>query len=102
MSLYCFRSAIFDTSRLFSCLALCLALACVAQTKPAADPDVLILSNGDTLHGKFVSSIQGKITFHSDPLGDVSIGWDKVKELHTTEKFAILDKSVKLQGRKSA
>ena len=50
---------------------------------------MLILSNGDTLHGKFVSSIQGKITFHSDPLGDVSLAWDKVKELHTTEKFAV-------------
>jgi hypothetical protein len=35
-------------------------LACNAQTKPTPkpDPDVLVLSNGDTLHGKFVSSIQ--------------------------------------------
>jgi len=102
MSLHCFRSAIFDTSRLFSCLAVCLAVACVAQTKPAADPDLLILSNGETLHGKFVSAIQGKITFHSDPLGDISIEWDKVKELHTAEKFAVVDKNVKLQGRKSS
>ncbi len=100
MTLHRFRPAI--SGSLLSCLALCLALACFAQTKPPADPDVLILSNGDTLHGKFVSSIQGKITFHSDPLGDVSIGWDKVKELHTTEKFAVVDKNVKLQGRKSS
>jgi hypothetical protein len=79
-------------------------LACNAQTKPMPkpDPDVLVLSNGDTLHGKFVSSVQGKLTFHSDPLGDVSISWDKVKELHTTEKFAVLEKNLKPHGRNSA
>jgi hypothetical protein len=75
-----------------------------AQTKPTPnpEPDILVLTNGDTLHGKFVGSFQGKLTFHSDPLGDVSLGWDKVKELHTAEKFAVLDKNVKLRGRKSA
>jgi hypothetical protein len=79
------------------------ALACNAQTKPTpTPPDVLVLSNGDTLHGKFVSSIQGKLTFHCDPLGDVSISWDKVKELHTTEKFAVLEKNLKPHGRNSA
>jgi Protein of unknown function, DUF481 len=78
------------------------SMPATAQTKPAADPapDVLVLSNGDTLHGKFVSSLQGKVTFHSDPLGDVSIDWDKVKELHTSEKFAVLEKNVKLHGRR--
>jgi hypothetical protein len=80
------------------------APACIAQTKPTPqpDPDVLVLSNGDTLHGKFVSSIQGKLTFHSDPLGDVSISWDKVKELHTAEKFAVLEKNLKPHGRNSS
>jgi len=85
-------------------IAACAALACAAQTKPTPkpDPDVLVLINGDTLHGKFVSSIQGKLKFHSDPLGDVSIGWDKVKELHTAEKFAVLEKSLKPRGRNSS
>lgn len=80
---------------------LCAAFTCSAQTKPTADPDVLVLSNGDTLHGKFINSIQGKLTFHSDVLGDLSLAWDKVKELHTTEKFAMVDKNLKLHGRKS-
>ncbi|HEY6850780.1 MAG TPA: DUF481 domain-containing protein [Terracidiphilus sp.] len=67
-----------------------------AQSKPAAPapnptPDVLVLVNGDTLHGKFVSETAGKVTFHSDPLGDVSLTWDKVKELHTSEKFGVLN-----------
>ena len=73
------------------------------RAKPAANPtpDVLVLSNGDTLHGKFVNSLQGKITFHSDPLGDITVTWDKVKELHATEQFSVLDKNIKLHGRKS-
>jgi hypothetical protein len=65
-------------------------------------PDVLVLSNGDTLHGKFVNVIGGKVTFHSDPLGDVTLGWDKIKELHTSGSFAVVDKNVKIHGKKSA
>lgn len=79
-------------------------LRAVAEDKPAAkpEPDVLVLSNGDTLHGKFVNVLQGKVSFHSDVLGDLSLSWDKIKELHTSEPFAVLDKTVKLQGRHSA
>src|SRR4029077_15460211 len=71
-----------------------------AQAKPA--PDELVLSNGDTLHGTLVSSADGKITFHSDPLGYVTLGWDKVKELHTNGKFAVLDKSANVLKKKEA
>jgi hypothetical protein len=79
-----------------------------AQSKPAAPapnptPDVLVLMNGDTLHGKFVSETAGKVTFHSDPLGDVSLTWDKVKELHTSEKFGVLNsKNIPTKRRKHA
>jgi len=82
-------------------LAASLCFSAQAQPAPNTAPDVLVLSNGDTLHGKFVNEIGGKVTFHSDPLGDVSIAWDKIKELHTTQKFAVLDKTVKLRGKKS-
>jgi hypothetical protein len=68
------------------------SLAGHAQTKTAAgaEPDVLVVSNGDTLHGKIVSVIDGKLTFHTDALGDVKLGLDKVKELHSSQKFAVL------------
>ena len=69
---------------------------------PPAAPDVLVLSNGDTLHGKFVSEIDGKVTFHTDSLGDVTLGWDKIKELHTAEHFAIIGSGVKIRGKKQA
>ena len=52
------------------------------KSAPNPAPDVLVLSNGDTLHGKFVSETAGKVTFHSDPLGDISVSWDKIKEMH--------------------
>jgi hypothetical protein len=68
----------------------------------AATPDVLVLSNGDTLHGKLVNEAGGKVTFHSDALGDISIGWDKIKELHTSGSFAVLDKTLKIKGKKNA
>jgi hypothetical protein len=72
-----------------------------AQAKDTT-PDELVLSNGDTLHGKFIDAIDGKVTFHSDPLGDVTLGWDKIKELHTSGNFAVFDKNVKIHGKKGA
>ncbi|MDR3741001.1 MAG: DUF481 domain-containing protein [Terracidiphilus sp.] len=62
--------------------------------KPA--PDTLVLSNGDTLHGKFVRAVDGKIVFHSDVLGDLSLALGQVKELHATGSFVAIDKSTHL------
>jgi len=72
--------------------------------KPAPDPapDVLVLSNGDTLHGKFVSETAGQVTFHSDPLGDISLSWDKIKEMHVSERFGVLNSEIKRGHRKGA
>lgn len=67
----------------------------------AQSPDVLVLSNGDTLHGKLVNEIAGKVTFHTDALGDVVVGWDKIKELHAGGTFAVIDKTIKIQSRKN-
>ena len=84
--------------------ALALASTCAAQGTPApkAAPDVLVLSNGDTLHGKFVSEVRGTVTFHTDVLGDISLTWDKIRELHTSEPFAVIDDKRKVTGRKEA
>lgn len=94
-----------DGRHLFLLAAVLSAAAfCGAQSKPAAAnpaPDVLILSNGDVLHGKFVSETAGKVTFHSDPLGDIAVSWDKVKELHAGARFGVLSKNTVLSSRKS-
>src|ERR1700722_19326131 len=86
-------------------ITLSAAALCIAQTKPTApvtnpEPDVLVLSNGDTLHGKFVSEVGVKVTFHSDALGDISLSWDKIKELHATEQFGVLNQTIALRGKK--
>ena len=91
----------------FAMLAFSLAILLTAATispaqakPPDAAPDVLVLSNGDTLHGKFVSETAGKVTFHSDPLGDISLGWDKIKELHATGKFGVINQSIAIRGKR--
>ncbi len=77
----------------------------VAQSAPAAAKpasDELVLSNGDTLHGQFVSETAGSVIFHSDPLGNITLGWDKVKEIHVAGKFGVLGQTVAARGRKQA
>jgi hypothetical protein len=98
----------FSLRPLVLAVALGAAMAALAQNQPAPKPapnqapDVLVLSNGDTLHGKLVSEIAGKIVFHSDPLGDVTVGWDKIEELHTSQKFAVLNSGIKVRGKRAA
>ena len=47
-----------------------------------------------------MSEISGKVTFHSDVLGDVTLDWDKIKAMHVAGSFGVLDGSVKTRGRK--
>jgi Protein of unknown function, DUF481 len=58
-------------------------------------PDVLVFTNGDQLTGKLMSSAGGKVAFHSDMAGDISVDWAKIKEIRTAQKFAVLEKGVK-------
>lgn len=84
--------------------ALGLSVSGHAQTKAGenSEPDVLVLSNGDTLHGTFVNEISGKVTFHTDAFGNVTLSWDKIKELHTHQKFAVLSGGEKAPSRNAA
>ncbi|MGB6134853.1 MAG: DUF481 domain-containing protein [Acidobacteriaceae bacterium] len=78
-----------------------LTLPCFAADKKASAPDVLVLSDGDVLHGTFVNEIGGTVTFHTDSMGDVKIPWAKIKELHATGDFAVLSSQVKTHGHKA-
>jgi Protein of unknown function, DUF481 len=74
-----------------------------AQAKPAPPPpDSVLLSNGDTLHGRLVNAAGGKVTFHTDSLGDISIDWDKIKELHTTGNYAVVNSELNQIKKKNA
>jgi len=66
-----------------------------ADDKP--QPDVIIFTNGDQLSGKFVQAIGDKVTFHSDIVGDITVDWSKVKELHTSQKVAVIAKNVQMK-----
>jgi hypothetical protein len=78
-----------------------LTIIFVLASKPlfAADPpppgtDVLVFSNGDQLTGKLVGSAAGKVTFHSDMAGDVTVDFEKVKEIRSPQKFAVIQNGV--------
>jgi hypothetical protein len=98
-ALSAFLLAFFSLAAASHCFA---AESDAAPSKDAkkAPPDVIVFTNGDQLSGTFVREIGGTVTFHSDIVGDVNVGWDKIKELHTQSKLAILDKSVTPQRHK--
>jgi len=91
-------------SRIFSRLSLTLAAMLAAtsfavpgqaQTAPADKsaapaPDVLVFTNGDQLTGKLLREVSGSVTFHSDMAGDVVVTWDKIKSIHSSQQFAVI------------
>jgi len=60
------------------------------------EPDVVVFPNGEKLIGHFESFNGGSAKFKSDTLGEITIDLNKVQELHTSEKFAVIGKNVKL------
>ena len=55
-----------------------------------------MFANGEKLIGHFESFIGGTAKFKSDTLGEITIDLSKVQELHTSEKFAVISKNMKL------
>jgi hypothetical protein len=68
------------------------SLSLVAQTLP--EPDILIFTNGEKLIGHLVGSTGGSVTFKSDMAGEITVDWSKVKELHSSAKFAVAEKGI--------
>ena len=58
--------------------------------KPA--PDVLLLSDGEKIIGHMESGTDKAVKFKSDVLGELTIDWSKVQELHSSQKFAAIPK----------
>src|SRR5690242_20042066 len=65
-----------------------------AGSPPPKSPDVLIFNNGDKLTGHLEGSKGGDVTFTSDMAGKITVDWNKVKELHTSNQFAVIPKNV--------
>jgi len=87
---------------------LTLSPSLLAQSAPDATkptPDVLIFSNGDQLTGHLEKAMGGNIVFKSDMAGELTIGFDKIKELRSGSKadqFALLRKGVPVNKRTPA
>jgi hypothetical protein len=73
-------------------VCLLVGLRLVAQTPP--EPDVLVFTDGEKLIGHLVGSTGNSVTFKSDMAGEITVDWSKVKELHSSGKFAIAEKGV--------
>ena len=79
-----------------------------AQSAPDAakpTPDVLIFSNGDQLTGHLEKAMGGNILFKSDMAGELTIGFDKIKELRsgtTANQFALVRKGVPVNKKTPA
>ncbi len=74
------------------------AICLQAQTPPT--PDTLTFTNGERLIGHFLRSNGAAVVFKSDSLGEVTIPWSKIQQLHSSQKFAVVPKGLKL-GRRS-
>lgn len=83
----------------FAACVLAALLAAGVLCPAQSAPDVLVLSNGDTLHGKLVNAIGGKVTFQSDA-GDITLPWSKIRELRSSQTFAVLSSNSGLRTRK--
>jgi hypothetical protein len=75
------------------------AHAAPPESAKGAAPDVIVFTNGDQLTGKFLRSAGGNAVFHSDIAGDVTVSWDKVKEIHSASKFVVLEKGYDPGGK---
>jgi len=66
-----------------------------SDSKP--EPDVLVFTDGEKLIGHLVRSTGDKVTFKSEMAGEVTVEWKNVQDLHTSEKYAVIQKGVQLR-----
>ena len=86
-------------SLLCSCIAATVSLhsqAAESGSKPSQD--VLILTDGEKLIGQLKSATGASLVFKSNMAGEVTLSWSKVQELHSSQEFAAIPKSVRLRN----
>lgn len=83
---------------LWSLSAVAASVLCAQPAgKPSSAPDVLLFNDGERLTGHFEKSSGASLTFKSDALGDITVTWDKVKELQTSAKVAVIPKGLRIR-----
>jgi hypothetical protein len=74
-----------------------LFLACVVAASALFAQDTMVFTDGERLIGKFVRSNGGSAIFKSDAIGEITVDWSKVKELQSSQAFAVIPKNVVLK-----
>ncbi len=73
------------------------AAPCYSQTPANPGSDILILVDGEKLIGHLEHSTDKSVTFKSNIAGEITVDWSKIKELHSPEKFAVVEKGTRLR-----
>lgn len=75
-------------------------LNCQPPAKPPeSGSDVLVFVDGEKLIGHLETSTDKTVTFKSNMAGEITVEWSKIKELHSPDKFAVIEKGVKLHAK---
>ncbi|MGI8771803.1 MAG: DUF481 domain-containing protein [Acidobacteriaceae bacterium] len=72
-----------------------------AQSAPTPT-DTLTFTNGETLTGELELANSDGVTFKSPVAGELTVKWDKIKELKSDNQFAVLAKNQKLKRKTAA
>ncbi len=86
---------------LTAAFALLSPMAFAHTSKPDAKPapDVIVFLNGDRLTGKLERAQGGNVIFASDMAGELTLSFDKIKELNAGEQFALIRKGAPLKRK---
>ncbi len=68
-----------------------------AQGVAAAGQDVMVFNDGERLAGRALRSNGASAVFKSDAIGEITVDWSKVKELQSSQTFAVIPKNVVLK-----
>src|SRR5207244_2786747 len=64
--------------------------------------DVIVFVDGEKLSGQLESATGASVIFKSDILGEVTVPWSKIQEIHSSQKFAAIPNGVRLHKREDA
>jgi hypothetical protein len=81
------------------CLALFLAAPWLRAQAPKPAPDVIVFVNGEQLTGTLEKADKSNVTFKSLMAGEITVAWTNIKELHSSQTFALLKAKQKLTRR---
>ncbi len=72
--------------------------AAAPSEKPSqTEPDVLLFNNGEKLIGHLERAEGTSVLFKSDMAGEIKVDVGKIKELHSSRKFAVIGKNILLK-----